>query len=418
MGSTRGLGISLGKTLLCLLIAAVCVSYIPYTSHAAGDEMCKKKDNKGKYVNEGKPCEEVGKCKQGKCDLQQGMPPMLPMLPMPMPPMDMPMMPMDPCNSPVGQIADGSSDTVFGAERGSTSSSSPQTQNPACPQNGQSGSGDPNAGFSSNVSSGVDTSSSGSTASTVSDLFRDLFGDGSSFDNSITSENPNTTPTAGPTSTKKATPYVGQPGVIEINPGVSGNIEFHDNGATILLHRESGGAEVAGFYGSDTSGAPRGLAQTWCATRPWATNFLSRILPAVFFDGLCSLRGFAVGLVPEAPNASHAPGVQVPREPTVTSFTSSSQPRATQPKAAPRAARVDIWSVPTSVRLGSRATIFWNATGVVSCEETSPDGSFAHNTLSGGSETVAISGPTTFVISCVTDTGEHVSNYATVNLAN
>ena len=77
----------------------------------------------------------------------------------------------------------------------------------------------------------------------------------------------------------------------------------------------------------------------------------------------------------------------------------------------------DIWSVPATARLGSRVTIFWSAKNVVSCIETSPDGSFAETSLSGGAATVPITGPTTYSISCTQADGKHVNNYVTVEIA-
>jgi hypothetical protein len=78
--------------------------------------------------------------------------------------------------------------------------------------------------------------------------------------------------------------------------------------------------------------------------------------------------------------------------------------------------QADIWAVPSSVPLGARTTVFWNAKGVTSCTETSPDGSFSQSSLSGGAATVPLSGPTTYTISCTTPAGGHITNYVTVQL--
>ena len=75
----------------------------------------------------------------------------------------------------------------------------------------------------------------------------------------------------------------------------------------------------------------------------------------------------------------------------------------------------DIWAEPASVRLGTRTYIFWNARGVVSCEERGP--SFEQNSLSGGASTVPISGPTTFVIECLTSASTTVRDSVTVQIA-
>ena len=405
-----------------LVIAVSMTSLIyPVFSRAAEDKCAqpasqqKKKQGK-KFENEGEQCESQGKCgKDGKCDLEKGGPmPMLPMLPMPMPmpPMDMPMMPMNCGASTVGNVGG-----VFRTGEAATTSTSTAQKDPNCPNNSN-----PYADYQQpSVSSNINSNTSGvqsTAAQNVSDLFHDLFGDSGTGFSDNTSTSTVVKPTPASTSTQRATPFVGNPGVIEINPGVSGNIEFSDNGATIHIRRESGGTTVAGFYGSDTRAAPTGLVQGWCASRPWTTNFLARIIPSGFFDGLCTLRGYAVGITPTAPNSSHSPIVEVPRQYSTSTFSAPLPQSAPRPKPVQPSGRADIWAVPTSVRLGSRATVFWNATGVVSCQETSPEGGFTHTTISGGAETVAISGPTTFAISCVTASGAHITNYTTVNLAN
>ena len=417
------------STMIALVVfASVFALSIPAATYSQ-EKKCevknspKEKQKTGKEFKEGAPCGGgLGKCKDDKCEIQgdgkMPMLPMLPMLPMPMPmPPPPPDMPMNCGASTVGNSVGG----VFRAE-GATTSTTTKDQN--CPNSNnpywdQTGSSQQNV--SSNTNGNSNTGAIQNTAAqSVSDLFHDLFGDGSDFNSNNGSSSTNVVkPTPAPTSTPRATPFVGNPGLIEVNPGVSGNIEFHDKGATIHITRETGGTTVAGFYGSDSAAAPTGLVQTWCASRPWATNFLSRIIPSGFFDGLCTLRGYAVGIVPRSPNASRAPGVEVPRQQqTVTSFTSNPIQPVAKPKPVIPAGRADIWAVPSSVRLGSRATVFWNAIGVTSCEETSPEGGFTHNTISGGAETVAISGPTTFSISCVTQAGAHITNYTTVNLAN
>jgi hypothetical protein len=249
----------------------------------------------------------------------------------------------------------------------------------------------------------------------VSDLFRDLFG-GGTIDQEPVAEKSGGEPPAT-TSAPKVSPFgIGKPGIMEVNPGVSGDIEFTDTGATIRIHRENGGTVVSGFYGSNSRANSRGVVQQWCSTRPWATNFLSRIIPSGFFDGLCVLRGYQVTSDQPQAGSNDTPRITTPQttfvQPPANTNRRNSQPTTTaKPK-------LDIWAVPAQVRLGSRTTIFWNATNVVSCQETSPDVGFSHNTLSGGAETVALSGPATFVISCVTASGENVSNYTVVNLAN
>ncbi len=199
-------------------------------------------------------------------------------------------------------------------------------------------------------------------------------------------------------------------------PGLRGDIQIFSSGGTIIAgsRNQTGNTEVAGFFGSDTfSGQPQGVVASICRARPWATSVLSYVLPANFFDGLCIARGYQVGNPPPA------------QQPTVTVTQSQSQP-APQQQTTPAAstttvpsvpAVVRIWSVPASVPLGSRASIFWTSQGVASCLVTSPDGSFSQTTLSGGASTVALTGATTFTISCLSPNGTPVTDYVTVNIA-
>lgn len=219
--------------------------------------------------------------------------------------------------------------------------------------------------------------------------------------------------TASATTTVAATsaPVIVPTGTSTIKPGVSGDIQVMGSGATVLAGSTdvSSNTTVAGFYGSDTfSGQPQGLVGQLCQNRPWASNFLSKIIPAGFFDGLCTLRGFQVGLPqPTAP----APVVTVtqsapkPVSAPVAPTTSTVAPKAT------------IWASPASVPLGSRTSVFWSSQGVTGCTETSPDGSFSQATLQGGGSTVPITGATTFTISCVAPDGTHVTDDVTVNLS-
>jgi hypothetical protein len=80
-------------------------------------------------------------------------------------------------------------------------------------------------------------------------------------------------------------------------------------------------------------------------------------------------------------------------------------------------AQAQIWAVPASVPLGARTSVFWNTQGVTNCTETSPDGSFTENSLSGAAATVPLTGATTFTISCVDPSGNPVTNYVTVEIS-
>ena len=207
------------------------------------------------------------------------------------------------------------------------------------------------------------------------------------------------------------TTYVPTPAV----PGVSGDIQYSSDKVTVLVNNvdQKNGTQVAGFYGMDANGQPTSVIASMCQARPWATNFLSFIIPGTFFDSLCQLRGYRVGMPAAAtPVVSH-PKTQIVTHTQATAATSTAA-TSTGPYVPPQA---DIWAVPASVPLGSRTTVFWSAKGVVSCTETSPDGSFSQSTLSGAAATVPLAGPTTYTISCITPTDDHVTNYVTVNLS-
>jgi hypothetical protein len=191
--------------------------------------------------------------------------------------------------------------------------------------------------------------------------------------------------------------------------GVSGDLKAGGTGATAYVGATDAesNASIAGFYGAGSGGSQAlGLIATWCRTRPWATNFLSKLIPPSFFDNLCAARGYQVG-EPQTPGAAYVPPVK--KKPSSTPVATS-----TGPTVAPK---VDIWASPASVSLGGRTSIFWNTRGVKSCKETSSDGSFNQTSLSGGAATVPLTGATTFTISCETPDGSKAENSVTVNLS-
>lgn len=203
-------------------------------------------------------------------------------------------------------------------------------------------------------------------------------------------------------------------GVLSAVPGVSGDIQYSSSSVTVLVNNVDSktGTQVAGFYGTGANGQPTTVIGGMCQSRPWSSNFLSFIIPASFFDSLCELRGYKVGTpVAAAPptHTSSAPKVTKPAATTTPPVATSTGPYV-EPQA-------DIWAVPANVPLGARTTVFWNAKGVTSCQETSPDGSFSQNSLSGGAATVPLAGATTYTISCLTPAGDHITNYVTVNLS-
>lgn len=199
--------------------------------------------------------------------------------------------------------------------------------------------------------------------------------------------------------------------------GGFGNIVLSGNGATIfgVNQNASSNSEVAGFYGSNTfSGQPQSLAAQLCQSRPWASNIVSAIIPSGFFDGICTWAGYQVGAPAVA--STPAPTVQLQQSVPASQPTATSTPApAAQTPTGP--AQVQIWAVPASVPLDTRTTVFWSAQGVTQCTETSPDGSFSENTLSGGAATVPLTAATTFTISCIDPNGNPVTNYVTVNLS-
>lgn len=200
-------------------------------------------------------------------------------------------------------------------------------------------------------------------------------------------------------------------------PALHGDIRLNPTGATVIVSSgpEAGNSVVAGFYGSDAQpGTQLGLVASWCRTRPWANNFLSFIIPSAFFDGLCALKGYPVGM----PAVRQAPQVVPTRLPKLENRSTTTTPAInTQPLASSTPAKARIWATPAAVPLGARTTIFWTSSGAVSCEETSPEGNFKQSTLSGGAATVPLSGATTFTISCVAPDGTHATDFVTVNLS-
>ncbi len=200
----------------------------------------------------------------------------------------------------------------------------------------------------------------------------------------------------------------------DMQSGTKGNIVMTNSGATVLANARdtAGNTEIAGFYGGDTMGTsqPTGLVADLCHGRPWAGSVVSFVIPPAFFDSLCAWRGYDVGR-PAPPSAPVTQTVIVQQKtPT------SAAPAPAQPAASTVEPEADIWAVPASVPLGSRTSVFWNTQGVVSCKETSPDGSFNENSLSGGASTVPLTGSTVFSISCLTADGRHVTDSVTVDL--
>lgn len=205
-----------------------------------------------------------------------------------------------------------------------------------------------------------------------------------------------------------------------LTPGLSGDIRVSQNGATLIISNPNAQKNtiVAGFLGTNVSGTfqPQGVVQGWCQNRPWVSNFLSFIIPATFFDNLCTLRGYRVG-PPPAPTApavslTQTKIIQKPAPKPVATTTAATSTKQNLPPP-----QVDIWAVPASVPLGTRTTVFWSSKNTVSCLVKSPNGSFNQTTLSGGGATVPLSGVTTFTISCEGADGTHATDFVTVGLS-
>jgi hypothetical protein len=225
---------------------------------------------------------------------------------------------------------------------------------------------------------------------------------------SVTTGGVNSLPTASSTSQTPIQPQ---------GNGIHGDIKIDLNGATVFASNQDQATNqtVAAFYGvNTTSDNPGAVAAQICINRPWASDFLASVAPAAFFDGLCKLHGFQVGAPVVTP--AKATPVPEPKPPTpVATTTAATTPVGyTGPNVPPQ---VQIWTVPTSVSLGTRTSVFWSSQGVYNCTVTSPDGSFNQNTTSGGASTVPLSADTTFTISCFKPDNTPITALTTVKMA-
>jgi len=195
-------------------------------------------------------------------------------------------------------------------------------------------------------------------------------------------------------------------------PGVFGNILLDQNGATIFAStiNAANNSETSGFYGGSTVSGTGGFATTLCQNRPWASNFLENIIPATFFDSLCQWGGYQVGQ-PAQPQVTlvQTQSAAPVSKPVTTTTAATSTP--TVP------AQAQIWAVPSAVPLGARTSVFWNTQNAVSCTESSPDGNFSQNSLSGVASTVPLTGATTFTISCLDQGGNPITDFVTVQIS-
>lgn len=77
--------------------------------------------------------------------------------------------------------------------------------------------------------------------------------------------------------------------------------------------------------------------------------------------------------------------------------------------------QVTIWSEPEAVRLGGRATIYWNTNDVESCDISGPN--LTESGTYGGAPTASITEASTYTISCDTPDGAEITEQVTVELS-
>jgi len=266
----------------------------------------------------------------------------------------------------------------------------------------------------------------GTTDSTVNDLISSLIGSGNSNSNNNSNSNSNTTAstttnTSGSvipndilaTISNVANPQNLTPGTSATvsqsafgnAPGVTGDIQvLSGNRVTMLASNRdiAGNKQTSGFYGFNTSASedvPTVYTQA-CAARQWASNFISTIIPVSYLDNLCASHGYAVGppqLQPATPPPAPTPA------PAATSA-----PQYLGPM------KADIWISPASISSGSRTSLFWNASGVLTCQISSPSGVLG-SALSGTAAVGPLTQSTTYSIACQSATSS-VSNQATVTV--
>ena len=184
--------------------------------------------------------------------------------------------------------------------------------------------------------------------------------------------------------------------------GLRGDIRSFGGGATIYASSRNDNTEVSGFFGSSAT------AGRLCQSRPWSKNFLSYVIPASFFDSLCTWAGLPTG-APVSSGTSGSEGWGSARR-----NTSVAPPVATIPYVDEQVAEAKIWARPASVNIGGRTTIFWTSKNVTACTQSSSDGNFSGSSTSGGASTVALTGPVTFTIQCRATNGTMISNSTTV----
>lgn len=195
----------------------------------------------------------------------------------------------------------------------------------------------------------------------------------------------------------------------QLKSGSKGDILIGEGGVTIVGSSRDGDTETASFFGSDSRSrlTSQSLIGRLCAARPWEGSFLRAVIPSTFFDGLCRIGGYQVGVAQLVPNAG---GNVRPK-----TFTAPTDMPSYVPPPDTGAPQVEIWAEPDRVRLGTRTYIFWSSQNVESCKVSGP--SFQHTTLSGGASTVTITDATVYTIECKGLDGSEATDSVTVYLA-
>lgn len=191
-------------------------------------------------------------------------------------------------------------------------------------------------------------------------------------------------------------------------PGVSGDVQvLSGNRITMLASNRDINAnkQTSGFYGYSVSSndSTATIFTSICSARPWVGSFIASITPVSYFDNLCTSHGYSI-----------TPKQLIVEVPVVTTKAASTTVAPPPPQyLGPM--KADIWASPTSVSLGSRASVFWNAKGVLTCKVTGSDNSSLGTTLSGTASTQQLTKNTTYSIACQSATST-ISNQVVVTV--
>src|SRR3989344_2287194 len=235
---------------------------------------------------------------------------------------------------------------------------------------------------------------------------------------------------AGKAATAIANVNIGTASPSGVQFGTWGDIEANAYGVTIIVggHGVDGRTGVGGFYGYDTvlGVQPQALARQMCRNRPWKDLAITFIIQPSYFDGLCTARGYNATTTAATLSLVSATGtvnsnfklVAASGTPATSVVATSTINPASGFVRVFQAPRVDIYAIPTRVRISARSTLYWSAQGVTSCAVSTPDGSFNENSLRGAASTVALYTNTIFTIACNAEDGSIVTKSVTVQTSN